>query len=998
MRPNLILLTCLYALVTGLVSRADDPFTDSVAPVLARRCLSCHNDQKSGGGLSLVDPRRLIELGYVEVSDAPSSHLVELISPHDGRAEMPKDSDPLRPDQIAAIVAWIDSGANIPAGFRIEPATVADRDWWSLRPIKPAPQGELHSIVDSMIDAKLADYSLNPLPTADPLTLIRRISYDLNGLPPTPQQIDAFVRQHQIDPENAWRELVDRLLAAPEFGEKWGQHWLDIARYAETHGYDKDQPRNNAWPYRDYVIQSLNADKPFGQFAREQIAGDVLADDKSEGIVATGFLAAGPWDLIAHVEVGEEKLDGRIAKHLDRDEMATAVFNVFQSTTIQCAQCHNHKFDPIESTDYYRVHAVFAGIDRADRVYAGLSADQQRQKQGLQQERDTITRRRDQAKQAFEQTIAQRAAAIDPELKALDEKANRFPPPPQHGFHSQIASRSDELKWVEVDLGTPQQIDQIELIACYDDYNHIGAGFGFPVRFKVDVTTEAELTDQNATTVFDATADDFANPASSPLEIEFDRQPIRIIRVTATKLAERRNDFILAVGEMRAIHADDEVNVAIGSDVNASDHIPPNARWSPRFLVDGTYYRSGLDESETKRWKELRERRDEIVVATSTPEHERQMKQWAERLADIDQQLKEIPAGQRVYAAAMDFPKRGKFLPTGGVARPIHFLNRGDLRAPGERVLPGAPELWPGAPSQFASQQGYDEAEARAALARYVTGQDNPLIWRSIANRIWQWTFGKPLVGTPNDFGRMGMRPTHPELLDLLAARLRDDPDQSIKSIVRELVLTDAYRRASFATDRSDVTQQNLAIDASNDWLWRFNRRRLTAEEFRDTVLAVSGVLRTDLRGGPSFKDFVIERPQHSPHYEYELHDPNDPASHRRTIYRFVVRSQPQPMLTTLDCADPSISTARRDESTTALQALAQWNNRLVEAMSQRFADRVSQETTTDDQAIRLACRLAWGRDANEAEREPLTQLLAEHGRETLCRVVFNASAMMYLD
>ena len=210
-----------------------------------------------------------------------------------------------------------------------------------------------------------------------------------------------------------------------------------------------------------------------------------------------------------------------------------------------------------------------------------------------------------------------------------------------------------------------------------------------------------------------------------------------------------------------------------------------------------------------------------------------------------------------------------------------------------------------------------------------------------LQNRIWQWTFGKPLVGTPNDFGRMGMLPTHPELLDALAARLRDDPTQSIKSMIRVLVHTNAYRRASSAGNAAALMAQNAAIDASNNLLWRFNRRRLTAEEFRDTVFAVSSALRVDQRGGTSFKDFVVEHPQHSPHYEYHLHDPDDPASHRRTIYRFVVRSQPHPMLTTLDCADPSISIARRDESTTALQALAQWNNRLVVAMSKRFAARL---------------------------------------------------------
>nr|WP_161501280.1 DUF1549 and DUF1553 domain-containing protein [Rhodopirellula sp. SM50] len=1002
MRPtSMPLLACLFAIFAGQVAVADETFLDSVAPVLARRCLSCHNDQKSGGGLSMVDPQQLIDDGYIEVADAGSSHIVELISPSNGRAEMPKDSDPLSAEEITAIRSWIDAGAVLPANFQLQPPKIADRQWWSLEPIGSDAEGELRSIVDERLDAKLAQQGLTALPPADPVTLIRRVTYDLSGLPPTPQQVDAFVTQSRDDPEQAWRDLVDRLLAAPEFGEKWGQHWLDIARYAETHGYDKDQPRNNAWPYRDYVINSFNSDKPFGQFAREQIAGDVLADETSEGIVATGFLSAGPWDLIAHVEVGEGKLDGRIAKHLDRDEMATAVFNVFQSTTIQCAQCHNHKFDPIESEDYYRVHAVFAGVDRANRVYAGLSAEQQRQKHALQQERDAITRQRDEAKKTFEQKVERRAAAIDPRLDALRQKANQSTPPPQHGFHSQIAARADVVKWVEVDLGTPQPIDRIELIACFDDFNNIGAGFGFPVRFKVDVTADATLTDQNSVTIFDRTADDFTNPEATPVNIDVGGQVVRIVRVTATKLAERRNDFILALGELRLlspVDGTDGTDVAVGAEVNASDAIPPNARWSPRFLVDQRYHRLSLNQAEAKQWKQLREQRRAIVAAATTPEYQRQIEQWTKRLAEIEQELSVIPPGQFVYAVATEFPKQGKFLPTKGSVRAIHFLNRGDLQAPGARMLPGAPELWPGGPSRFVDREDYDEAEARVALARYVTRRDNPLIWRSIANRIWQWTFGKPLVGTPNDFGRMGMLPTHPELLDQLAARLRDDPEQSIKSIVRELVCTNAYRRASFADGFEDITRTNLTIDASNDGLWRFNRRRLTAEEFRDSVLAVSGTLRTGDRGGPSFQDFVIERPQHSPHYEYDLHDPNDPASHRRTIYRFVVRSQPQPMLTTLDCADPSISIARRDESTTALQALAQWNNRLIEAMSKRFADRLSAETTADDEAIRLACRLAWGRDANETERGPLTELLTEHGLETLCRVVLNASAMMYLD
>jgi hypothetical protein len=274
-----------------------------------------------------------------------------------------------------------------------------------------------------------------------------------------------------------------------------------------------------------------------------------------------------------------------------------------------------------------------------------------------------------------------------------------------------------------------------------------------------------------------------------------------------------------------------------------------------------------------------------------------------------------------------------------------------------------------------------------------LTRKDNPLLWRSIANRLWQWTFGRPLVGTPNDFGRMGMQPTHPELLDYLAVGLRDDPEQSIKRVIRLLVTSNAYQRSS------DNRQSNANVDSENETLWRFNRRRLTAEEFRDSMLAVSGALQLDQLGGPSFRDFVIERPQHSPHYEYDLHDPTDSATHRRTIYRFVVRSQPQPMLTLLDCADPSISVARRDESTTALQALTQWNSRLVEVMSRKFAERLREESETDTggKVIR-ACRLAWGREPDPSEQALLTELSEKEGEETLCRVILNTSALTYID
>jgi hypothetical protein len=378
----------------------------------------------------------------------------------------------------------------------------------------------------------------------------------------------------------------------------------------------------------------------------------------------------------------------------------------------------------------------------------------------------------------------------------------------------------------------------------------------------------------------------------------------------------------------------------------------------------------------------------------------------------LNNELKTFPAGRMVYAAATQFPRGGRFTATEGKPRPIHLLNRGDLRSPAGRMTPGTPPLWEDAPAVFVARRSesssknrmpdsesqatdalttWDEADARAELARYLTRDDNPLVWRSIVNRLWLWTFGAPLVGSPNDFGRGGMQPTHPELLDYLAARLRDDPRQSLKSIVRLLVISHTYRRSS------RVDPELAKVDAGNAYLWRANRRRLTAEEFRDSLLTASGVLERTM-GGESFQDFVIEKPQHSPHYEYHLHDPADPKSHRRSVYRFVVRSQPQPLLTTLDCADPSISVPSRDESTTALQALAAWNNRSVEFAAGKLGERLKAESNSPEEQIELACRLTLGRDASPLEMNVLKEHLTEYAPASLARVLFNMNAFVYLD
>ena len=303
-----------------------------------------------------------------------------------------------------------------------------------------------------------------------------------------------------------------------------------------------------------------------------------------------------------------------------------------------------------------------------------------------------------------------------------------------------------------------------------------------------------------------------------------------------------------------------------------------------------------------------------------------------------------------VYHGSGAFAERGD----GGMPRAITILNRGDVRNPGPEAGPGALQAVAALPSRFEIREGQGEGARRIALAKWIADSRNPLTWRSIVNRVWLYHFGRGISDTPNDFGRMGQRPTHLELLDWLAVEFRDG-GQSFKQLHRLLVTSATYRQASAENEGC------ARIDANNAYCWRMNRRRLEAEAIHDSVLWVSGKLDTKMFG-PSFQDFVIEKPEHSPHYQYHLYDPDDARTHRRSIYRFIVRSQPQPFMTTLDCADPSMQVDKRNENLSALQALALLNNRFMIAMAKHFAERVDRAGDDTSGKVNRAFRLATGR------------------------------------
>lgn len=411
MLPCLVLLLCIPA------SQADggEHFEQRVAPIFRARCVRCHNDTQRQGELSLQSASAMQAGGQsgevVEPGDPDLSYLLDLITPEQGQAAMPKGASPLSATEIDAIHRWIDDGAQWPADLVLE-----QPQWWSLRPVqRPAlPQvpaarrGWARNPIDAFITAKHAEHGFEPAAETDRRTWLRRVTFDVIGLPPTSDELESFLND---DAPNAWEKVVDRLLASPAYGERWARHWLDVVRFSESNGFEDDAPRPHAWPYRDFVIRSLNADKPYDLFVRQQLAGDVLAPVTHEGIEATGFLVAGPWDHAAAVAASAtERLR---AREVMMDEMLGAISQTFLGLTVNCARCHDHKFDPIPQTDYYAMKAVFEGVDQAEgrdrkavlvltaeerkvfeRHEAELQArlnDQRRELLHVEQQRETLT-------------------------------------------------------------------------------------------------------------------------------------------------------------------------------------------------------------------------------------------------------------------------------------------------------------------------------------------------------------------------------------------------------------------------------------------------------------------------------------------------------------------------------------------------------------------------------------------------------------------------------
>jgi hypothetical protein len=988
-----------------------DIYQQQVRPLLEKHCLECHGAEEQGGGLRLDSLDSMLHGGdsgkAIEQNSESTSLLIQRVTSADANERMPPEGAGLAPTEIAILKKWITDGAK---GHDVQPAE--DGAWlerlnhWAWKPMvyHPAPDataiqplpasiGDAQSPIDAWVRARLAKENVLPSPAAEKAALLRRVYFDLIGLPPSQAELQAFLAD---DDPNSFGKVVDRLLASPRYGERWARHWLDVVHYGDTHGYDKDKPRPNAWPYRDYVIRAWNDDRPYSQFIQQQVAGDTLPVDAAamnrvaDNIEALGFIAAGPWDFIGHAEVPETKTDGKIARHLDRDNMVATTLGTFNSLTVHCAQCHNHKFDPFTQADYYALQAVFAAIDRTEKTYYADPAILQKTTV-LQAELDSIHQQMDTNRAAIQAASGDLLTPLQQKVAGLTEPL-RQGLPVEYGFHSQIANQPLTTKWVQIDLGVAVEVNQLRLHPCYDDFNSIGAGFGFPVRWKVVGSNDPTFTKSVLLAKYDE--QDYENPGWSPINVDCGHLPaqvrtVRYLRIEAVQLAKRAEDYIFALAECEVFDSQ-HTNVALGKEVTYLDSIEAGPRWGAKNLVDGkTPTRESADQ--------LAQLHHDMVelLNKSVPSSLRQRTQsLLHEETRIRAEIAALPPPQKVFAGTVHSGS-GAFKGTGadgGKPRRIYLLARGNVSQPGREVPPAALSGKFGLPDFFQLPSQHKESERRAALAKWLIHTEHPLTWRSMANRLWQYHFGRGIVDTPNDFGRMGGTPTHPELLEFLAIELRDS--QSIKKLQREIVMSATYQQSS-------VVANPLAssIDAQNVLLWQQNRRKLEAEAVRDAVLAASGSL--DLRmGGEGYQDFVIEHPEHSPHYEYDLADPSDSRTFRRSVYRFIVRSQLQPFMTLLDCADPSIRVDRRNETVSATQALTMLNNGFMLEQSKRFAARLRFELPagSDEALAHRAFLLGVGRDGTNDEIETLAQYARQFGWENACRVVLNLNEFSFVD
>ncbi len=999
LRKTALLLVFLTAGLVDAVrlNAADRPvdFLRDVKPILSEHCWSCHGGDKPEGGLRLTARETLLGAGESgEVAVVPEqpdqSELVRRIRAAEAFERMPPEGEkPLTAQQIETLQRWIAEGANWDRHWSFEPLAatappvVRDEAW-------------VRNDLDRFILAKLEAQGWSPSPAADRRTLIKRLSYDLLGLPPAPAEVEAFVNDAS---PRAYEDLVDRLLASPRFGERWGRHWLDLAHYADSDGYEKDRARPDAYVYRDWVIDAINQDLPYDRFTLEQLAGDLLPGSTGRQKIATGFLR----QTLTNEEGGVDQEEYRIAAAFDRTE---TIGTVWLALTIGCARCHTHKYDPIPHEDFYRLFAFFNNSEEVTRplpiaaadlaaleaelapLEAALAARHAElapeavawathehqlilsQPEGNVRELELAIDRVVSRSAAHTEFAHEKNAVFVPTIapSAATEPSGAEPPAQAEPGPAQTGPDKDTYT-VTVTLGSEQQrLTGFKLFALADERlpdkgpgrapngNFVLTGFRVSVVNADGTSTPIPLHRAEA---------DFAQkgfPADAAL--------------TTTSGSDKPTGWAIG-GKAGANHwiqfrtfetwdlpAGTQLRFELAQDYGGGHTL---GRFRLAGLTGGERgiqlpnkeIAGFLEMYPEKRIASVKQKLFQYFVGEVA--RDQTAADLARRIAELHQQH---------HAKLMEIRTLGQPL----LPRETFVFHRGDFLSPTTKVEPGVPTaLVP--PTTTPSN--------RLDLAQWLVSPANPLTPRVAVNHAWLHLFGHGIVRTPDDFGLRGEPPTHPELLDWLAGRFQGDLAWSRKDLIRLIVQSATYRQSSRFRPEELEDQ-----DPANSLVFRQNRVRVEAELIRDLHLAVSGLL-SDKIGGPSvFPPMPEDLAKLSYANNFSWSNSKGEDRYRRGMYTFFKRTIPHPNLMTFDAPDANVACVRRAVSNTPLQALTMLNNEThveaAQALARRLLRLPADETSEDDSpqaldALRLdyGMRLCVARPATDVEREALHRVLA---------------------
>lgn len=957
----IVYLAGLWLLTTPLAASGQEKpavdFDRDVKPILAEHCLACHGADKPEGGLKLTERQTALAaadsgLPAIVPEKPETSELLRRVMSSDPSDRMPpEDHDPLSPADIAKLRQWIAAGA--PWGGH-----------WAYQPlVSAAPpnirQGDwVQQNIDRFVLAELERRGLAPSPEADRYTLIRRLSYDLLGLPPTIAEVDTFVKDST---PTAYEDLVDRLLKSPHFGERWGRHWLDLAHYADSDGYEKDRARPDAYLFRDWVIDAINDDMPFDQFTIQQLAGDLLPQASARQKLATAFCR----QSLTNEEGGVDQEEYRVAAVFDRTE---TVGTVWLGLTIGCARCHSHKYDPLPHDEYYKLFAFFNSSDERSSSLPVAAEHLEQLEEELR---------------PLEQALADRYAALAPAELAWETQLHQtilaqantdLKEHPLQVLHAESAASGAEVVRADSDvIHVTQASDRDTLTILAQSPVAEMTGIKLTVLPNDNLPRKGPGHAANGNFVLTGLRVSLVAEGQPEQLLELHRAQADYSQKGFSPDAVLRNDSSGKSGW--AVAGKTGASHWIQFRTRGTAQVPSNAKI--RLVLEQQHGQAhllghfkvavltgnarGLEVADKEVADSLEMYPEKRIAKTRQTIFDYYVHEVVQD-AEVQKLRADIAAAHaRHKARLMEVRTLGATL----LPRTTHVFDRGDFLSKKQEVHPGTPGVLPPLRPRGSSADRLD-------LARWLVAPENFLTPRVAVNQVWTHLFGAGLVRTSNDFGVRGERPTHPALLDWLAQTYRDELHWSRKALIRRIVCSATYRQAS--QHRPAVE----AIDPNNTLLHRQNRYRVEAEIIRDLHLAAAGLLSPKI-GGPSvFPPMPEDLAKLSYANSFSWSNSAGEDRYRRGMYTFFKRTIPHPNLTTFDCPDANVACVTRSVSNTPLQALTLLNNETHVEAAQSLARRVLQsEAGNDHERLALAFRVCVARPPTEEEISDQLRLLS---------------------